>query len=122
MDPEIICAELHLNAKHKWKSGEPRKTPAGDLLKGTYPETYCSFKLSHEPQVELIDLIAGMNAKLRTHKEFLESVCASGGQLEYFIAMYFNECAGDVFDYQVLGEMADLKINLALDLYGAKED
>lgn len=121
MDPDIICAELQLEAKHKWKSGAQRKTPNGELLNGIYPETYCSFKLAHEPQVELTDLMTGMNARLKAHKELLESIRASGGELEYFIGMYFDECSGEVFDYQVLGELAELKINLALDLYGAKD-
>ena len=121
MDPNIICEQLGLDAKHKWKCGDQRRTPKGDMLNGKYQETYCNFQLAHKSDVALLYLISDTNLKLKNHADFLENLRSSGGVLEYFVGMYFDKCSGEIFDFKILGELAELKIDLSLDLYGSKE-
>lgn len=121
MDAKKICVELGLTAKYCWTVGEQRRTPKGDFLEGSYPETYCTFILEKEAQTELADLIKSSNQMLRPHKNFLQSIYSSGGRLEYFIGWYSDGNSGEEFDADLLAEMADLKIGLTLDFYGGKK-
>ncbi len=116
-DPEDICLTLGMDAKHKWKKGEQRRTVSGDVLKGTYHETYCCFELEAGND-SLVKALQNMNSKLQLCGLFLREIRETGGGMEYFIGMYFERNTGEVFDCALMGELSELGISLALDLYG----
>jgi hypothetical protein len=117
MNPEHICAELRLKAKHKWKVGDNRKTPKGQSLKGTYETTYCLFDLQHSKKIGLADFLRKYNLKLYRHKEFLNSIRSTGGSLEYFVGWYSDQDSGEIFDLKLLNQLVELGMDLSIAFY-----
>lgn len=118
LDPKQICSTLGMDAKYKWKAGAQRKTPKGDLLEGVYTETYCSFEIEHNESIGLVELLRLSNQKLQPHKEFLELIRSTGGDLEYFIGWYSSGNSGEEFTWDLITDLADLQIGLSFDFYG----
>jgi len=66
------------------------------------------------------ELPAELNAVLDSliqHRDFFRRVRTDGGRTEFFIGWDFDGNSGDVFGCDLLGRLADLKIDLSLDLY-----
>lgn len=121
MDPDEICGQLNLQAKPKWKAGSQRRTPRGDPLTGIYDVTYCCFRFEHPKNVGLVNFLKRCTKKLRNHREFLNHIHSTGGSLEYFIGWFSDKNSGGEFDWQLLSQLADLKITLSIDFYGGPE-
>lgn len=118
IDPEVICKKLRMKARHKWMSGSQRKTSKGVILDGVYEYSYCSFRLEHSKNLDLIEFLRECNERFYPHKEFFKHIRSSGGTIEYFIGWYFNGNSGEVFDLNLLSQMTELNIDLSLDIYG----
>src|SRR3981081_3032031 len=69
------------------------------------------------PGKDLEAAIAELADRLEPNKGFLERVRSEGGTVELFVGWFFDGQSGSVFDCGLLARMADLKINLSLDLY-----
>ena len=118
MSPEEICKTLGLKAKHKGKVGMPRKTPKGTSLEGVYEYTYCTFGLKHPQKIGLEEFLKSCNEKFYKHKEYFDLINSTGGKLEYFIGWFFDRSSGETFDLELLRQLADLGIELGLNVYG----
>lgn len=91
-------------------------------MEGRWPDTYWTSGRIRDGQWpgkalrsavgELLDLLAA-------HKDFFHRIRAEGGEVELFIGWFFDGNSGDIFDCDLLGRMADLKIDLHLDVYPA---
>jgi hypothetical protein len=55
--------------------------------------------------------------QLAPHGSFFHRVRAEGGQVELFIGWFLDGHTGDLFTLDLLGRLADLKIDLSLCLY-----
>lgn len=99
-------------------AGAARKTPKGAPLEGVHDSTYCSFRLDHPDNVDLAEFLGRCNKTLEPHKEFLKHLRSTGGSVEYFIGWYSGTNSGEQFYYGLLGELADLSIDLSIDVYG----
>lgn len=97
--------------------GEDRKTPKGQKLKGTNPETYWGKRLDYEGDslndaieigLRLFDPIPGAVAKIRE----------DGGGVEFFIGWFFDANGGDVLPSPIMRRLADHGIDLSFDIYG----
>lgn len=117
LDPDDICRKLGMETKTKWKAGAARKTPTGIPLKGVYETTFCSFRLEHSKNIGLADFLKRCNHKLNKYKEFFDSIRSSGGNLEYFIGWFADKDSGETFDLELLQQVAELGIDLALCVY-----
>jgi hypothetical protein len=118
MEPDEICKKLSLEAKFMWEAGTQAKTPTGRSLNFTRKDTYCSFKLEHPPEKELVDFLKSCNEKFYIHKEYFEHIRSTGGRIEYFIGYYCDKNCGVIFDIDLLESLVKLKIDLSLDFYG----
>jgi hypothetical protein len=117
MDPEKICNRLGLVASRMWTAGSQRRTPTGTPLDGVNAESYCSFRLEPPDEVGLVDFLKNFSAGLYRHKDFFEEIRSTGGRLEYFIGLFLDVNSGVVFDFDLHSKLAELKIDLSLDLY-----
>ncbi len=115
--PEEICKVLGMTARHQWTAGASRKTPKGTPIKGTYDSTYCSFRLDHPTDMRLADFLSQCNKRFRPYQEFFKKIRSTGGSLDYFVGWYSNASSGELFSANLLSELADLKIDLGLDVY-----
>lgn len=118
VDPSEICEQLGLEAKWKHKIGEPRTTPKGVPLDGVYDRNYCSFNLNRKDDEELHEMLDRITNNLLQHKELFCRIRESGGRSEFFIGWYSPGNTGDTFSNELLSKISDLRIDLALDVYG----
>lgn len=117
MDVGGIITKLNMKPAFSKNIGEQRKTPKGKLLSGIYDSSYVSFKLDEPNITVLSECIAYWNKYLLKYKEFLKEIYSSGGKLEYFIGWYSEGNSGEVFEIDLMKELVDLGINIALDIY-----
>lgn len=97
--------------------GENRKTPTGQNLEGTNPNTYWCKDLSYEGDslsaaiekgLRLFDPIPGAGAAIRQ----------DGGSVEFFIGWFFDANGGDILLSPIMRRLADHGIDLSFDVYG----
>jgi len=119
MDPAEITYALRLEPSRSWKAQERRATPSGKSLEGTWPHTYWTATVMEGewPGKKLQAGILELLDRLELSKSFFEKIHSEGGTAEFFIGWFFDGNSGDDFDCGVLTRMADLKINLSLDVY-----
>jgi hypothetical protein len=68
--------------------------------------------------VGLADLLGRVLDQLAPHRSFFHGIRSQGGTIEFFVGWFFDGQSGDVLDCDLLARMADLKIDLSLDVYG----
>ncbi|WP_081019964.1 DUF4279 domain-containing protein [Ralstonia solanacearum] len=118
VEPDEICALLGLKSKWMHRIGEPRVNPKGTLLGGVYEISYCSFRLTQVDGEGLNDMLSRVVQSLTQHKKIFHRIRDGGGRAEFFIGWYSSGNTGDTFDHGLLEKLSDLKIDLALDVYG----
>jgi hypothetical protein len=68
--------------------------------------------------VRLSVLLGRALDQLAPHRPFFQRIRSQGGTIEFFVGWFFDGDSGDVFDCDLLARMADLKIDLSLNVYG----
>jgi hypothetical protein len=88
-------------------------------LDGRWPHTYWTARLieGQWPQEQLEDALGGLLDQLEVHKRFFHQIRSEGGKVELFVGWFFDGHSGGVFSHDLLARMADLKIDLSLDVY-----
>jgi len=118
-DPADITLALGINPSRSWRAGDPRCTPTGRPLEGRWRDTYWTARLveGQWPQEPLVDAIGRLLDRLAAHKDFFHQIRSQGGKVELFVGWFFNGQSGGDFTHDLLARMADLNIDLALDIY-----
>jgi hypothetical protein len=116
-DLSAVCGKLDLVPARAWRAGEPRITPAGNPLAGTYERSYCTIDIKHGANELPCEALRGLVKRLMSKKELLEELSGTGGNFNVFIGWYSNGNSGERFDWSVLRDLADLKLSLDLDIY-----
>lgn len=120
--PAEIWRHLELEADLENGVGQPRSTPKGQPLEGSYRLTYCLFNLSRVGEEALHETIERIAVQLKPKEEFLRRLRSSGGRAELFIGWYSPSNSGDILSHELLKNLGNLGIDLALDVYsGAAE-
>jgi len=119
MDPAGISAAFRLDPKRCWKAGDPRMTPVGTPLSGTWRESYWVTDVLDGdcPDKTLAVALSELAERFSPHRQFFQKIRAEGGRVEFFVGWYIDGNRGDIFDVTLLGRLADLGINLSLDIY-----
>jgi hypothetical protein len=119
MDPAEITCTLRFPPSRSWKANEPRSTPSGQLLGGVWPETYWTAKVASGewPGKDLSAAITELLDQLESSRSFFAKIRSEGGTVEFFVGWFFDGQSGGVFDSELLARIADLKIDLSLDVY-----
>jgi hypothetical protein len=114
---------LGLRADRAHKAGDPRKTPAGALLKGVYRDSRCGITLQNESVDSLPDLLRKVLPELQRHKSVFDEYASQGALFSLFVG-WFSETINsrDILDWQILADLAALKISLDLDFYGGPDE
>jgi len=118
IDPAEIYTQLGLEPEWQHKIGEPRKTPKGIALKGVYDISYCSFNFDRQNDEELHEMLDRILNGLTPHAELFYRMRDSGGRAEFFIGWYSPGNTGDTLSFELLRKISELRIDLALDVYG----
>lgn len=118
-NPADITSVLGVNPFRSWRAGEPRSTLKGTPLEGTWRDSYWTAPVAEGrwPQERLADAIAALLDQLAAHRDFLRQLRSNGGRVELFVGWFLEGQGGDVLGCALLGRMADLGIDLSLDVY-----
>lgn len=114
VDPHHIALGIGLTPSRMCAAGEPRATPAGSPLPGVYSESYCSFYLGGGEDGELANFLRDAIARLEQAAAFIADLRRTGGRLNFFVSWSVGD-RGEVFDVELLGDMARLGIDLGID-------
>jgi hypothetical protein len=120
MDPRDMSAAIGAEPHRQWKAGDRRVHPSGTLLEGHRDATYWCLGFPDEKESSLADALERHVARLRNCKQFLDDFHASGGSAEFFIGWFVERNSGDVLEWSLLRELADLHISLSFDVYGSE--
>jgi hypothetical protein len=118
IDPDEISTRLSLAPDTSWIAGSGRRTPAGRMLEGHHKKTYWSYILEEDSDIDLADQLHNFAYTIEPHKSFFRDIRATGGKSEFFIGWFSNASSSEVFSYQLLSKLAELEIDLALNVYG----
>jgi hypothetical protein len=118
-DPERFTAGLGMTPRRALKAGQPRQTPAGTPLKGTYRNTYWYVNVVSGiyPDLTLDAAIQSVLDRLTQHRDLFHTIRSEGGSVELFIGWFFERQSGDKLTHTILAKCADLQIDLELDVY-----
>ncbi|HBB34230.1 MAG TPA: hypothetical protein DDZ80_17965 [Cyanobacteria bacterium UBA8803] len=122
MTPEEISANLSLKPEISWMVGTQRKTPQGRLLEGYYESTYWCFNLEENQYIGLAEALETFTNNLEAYKNLFIHIRSTGGRIEYFIGWFADLNSGEIFNYQFLSKLADLQIDISLDIYSSNAD
>jgi hypothetical protein len=117
INPDEISTQLVLLPRTSGRVGDSRKTPNGDPLKGKNESTYWTYPISCQESNGLADILESFTDDLEIHRDFLLNLYATGGRLEYFVGWFSGTNSGEEFKHGLLRKLADLHINLSLDVY-----
>jgi Domain of unknown function (DUF4279) len=122
IDPSRITQTLGLEPQHTWRSGDPRRDPAGGALEGVYRESYWMGRLMDEPQLSSTRLsvesvLLRTLTHLRRSHDFLEQLHADGGIAELHVSLYAREDFQLQLSAQSLALLGRLGLAVALDVH-----
>lgn len=115
-DPVAICTTLGLTPHVYWTAGDDRKTPQGRLLGGVRSESYCTIRMGSGTDGGVVTCLRSALEMLRPHRDFLLQLKQEGGALMAYIFWHCDGDTGAVFDAQLLCEMADLGVDLGINV------
>lgn len=121
VSPEEITRELGLQPWHAWKAGDPRRTPRGEPLEGTYRESYWSVQLVEEPRIsseelQLEGFLLRTLGQLASSQEFFKRLQAEGGTVEFAVSVFGQENFTMDFSPALLTAVGRLGFGIALDV------
>jgi len=120
-----ITAALGMQPRRAWSVGAPRQTAKGEALEGVRKETYWTTRLEDGSSADrdLSDTIAAILDRLEAHRDYLWDLARTGGRSELFIGWFFDDGnSGDVLGHELLGRLANFKLDLSFDVYPAAPD
>lgn len=122
LDPDLVTTTVGLSPLRTWRVGEPRRTPKGTPLQGTYSDSYWiadpfeyGWRSSTDCDIEgaLEELIAYLEPKAI----FLQEIAKEGGRLTIWISSQSERNYAIELPPGILGRLASLEITLAHDVY-----
>lgn len=113
-----VCTELGFVPKFIWKNGDERKNPKGRPLGGTRDGSYCTIDLGDTSRELLSRKIEAALAQLEPHRAVLHDVSSTGGRISFYVGWFLDEATAETLDWRILEKMSQLRIELALNIYG----
>ena len=122
IDPAQITANLGLKPKCTNTAGQPRRTPKGRPLDGTYAESYWSadpFDRGEYSSTDDLaeDALAEVLEVLAPHKVFLLSLRESGARIILQVSSFSGRNYAVELSPALLAQSADLGLSIAHDVY-----
>ncbi len=117
IDPLEITQELSMTPAYYWKQGDPRKTSKGKSLDGVYTESYWCFPYEIPQNGVLSDFLQSCVNRLSPYHVFFDKISDEKGRCEFYIQISGNINSGDELEWSLLGQLAKLKFNLAIEVF-----
>jgi hypothetical protein len=117
--PDQLISALGMPAKFSRKIGDRPTTAEGVKVGDTYTSNYCTFNIERYEEEDLSAMLERFSTSLEKHKQLFDTIRLDGGRIEFFIGWFSEGNSGDTFSCELLRKLGDLKIDLALDVYGS---
>jgi Domain of unknown function (DUF4279) len=117
LDPRDIGEALGLETHFARRVGDPRKTPKGAPLSGTYPDTrwrYCVERIVKDQRFAFE--VTRLVDSLEPHKEFFAHITSTGGRAS-IIVQFVDGYLSDEIPLATLAKLVELKLGLGLECY-----
>lgn len=119
--PTDISRTLGIEPQHSWKAGDERRTPAGEVLEGTYRETFWMGRLTPEPQsasdrVSIESALLRTLAQLRKSFDFFADLSRGGGNAELQISILSRDDFRLEFMPESLALLGRLGLTISLSI------
>jgi hypothetical protein len=119
MASEDISEALGMEPRFSWTAGQVRLGADGREIGGVNEKTYWSCRIAVAPCANLVDALGASLSELESRKRFLRTFVETGGEVEFFIGWFTKATSGgEMFDWELLKRLADLRIGLSFDVYG----
>ncbi|SEO02209.1 hypothetical protein [Bradyrhizobium sp. OK095] len=120
LSPAEISAALGLEGRGH-RVGDPRITPKGRPLEGTYQDT----RWRHSTRCELtdqwfVDKIVALIEILTPHKQFLRHVRATGGEAQ-IIVQFLSGYLSDTVPIDTLSAIVDLHLDFGIEVFNVPQ-
>jgi hypothetical protein len=102
------------------RKGEPKTTPTGAPREGHWEFSHWSHDFGTRQDGELASFLWDLADFLKPHQEFLRRIVAEGGAVECFVGVFTDTNCDQMLPFGLLGALAELRLDLRLDLYGSK--
>jgi hypothetical protein len=116
MPVAALRSALPFPPDREWTAGEPRSTPKGQPLDGTYHDSYCTCAVGEGDDGELAMLLGRTLDVLEGRRDVLLDLRAKGATVSLFVTWGPDGDSGERFDADLLGRMAGLGIALGLNV------
>lgn len=113
----MITEKLELKPFQSWRQGEPRFTPKGKALLGTYPNTSWSYRFEFKGERSFFHRLQALLESLEVHKEFFDCIISEGGQIYLNVNLAGDENIGDVLNWQTIEKLNVLRVNLGVEVF-----
>jgi len=118
LHPEEISRALELDAHFTQTVGQPRKTPSGKPLSGTYADTYWRHRVPDAmPDQDLAELLADFMESLKSRREALAMLRETGGQTTLIIQFLGDGFMGGRISHVHLMTIVELGLSLGIECY-----
>ena len=96
VEPTEITRALGIEPQHSWKVGDQRRGAEGEVLDGTYRETFWTARLMTEPElasdgVSVESVLLRTLAQLRKSFDFFTDLSRIGGVAELQVSIFGRE-------------------------------
>jgi len=117
LDLSEVCRSLGLEPRRIWKKGDD--WPERGRTNGRKRESsYCTITLGNRSKDPPLDeKIAAALKLLKPHKAMLQQLSSSGGTFNFFVGWFLDDATGEAFSPQLMATMAELQIELQLNIY-----
>lgn len=112
-----ITQALSLKPSGGWAAGDQRVTSAGHPSEGSCKETYWYHDFLLSRNAQLGSSIKSLLHRLSSRKNFFKKIRAKGGTVEFFVGWFIERNSGETLGQDVLKDLSNLQIDLALDVY-----
>jgi hypothetical protein len=99
-----------------WRTGEPRTTPAGRRLDGSYRESYGCWDLAQGRGDVLVRRLFAVTKKLAKHRAFFRRWRATGGTVAYYLTLSGQRTVPVEMPPELLAEMGNLGVRLGVEV------
>ena len=118
LHPEEISRALELDAHFTQTVGQPRKTPSGKPLSGTYADTYWRHRVPDAmPDQDLAELLADFMESLKSRREALAMLRETGGQTRLVVQFLGDGFMGDNIARKTLAAIVELGLDLGIECF-----
>ena len=114
---ERVTSELGLDPTAQCQFGEPRRTPVGTALPGTYRDTRWSHCVRYKTHNEFFTVLQDLLERLEGAQEYLHGLTASGGQVSLNVNLAGHTRISDVLLVSDLVRMARIDVGLGVEIF-----